>query len=277
MDLRVLGHFVAVYEQGSFSAASRSRFIAQPSLSAALKQLEDELGRPLFVRHARGVRATDAAEQLYPLAKQLLGQADAIQAMFSGRQVKEPFRLGLIKGLGVARMSTLLKQFTSTRDSLELTLVPPEEACDARLITRDLLLPGEQFLPTWVEEYQLAIPVGHPLSLLEKVCITDLADVAFIQRTPCDAWNSLKTLLREAAVSVDIRARIQTIEYAVGLVSAGVGCALIPVHAELQQHDVLFKPLQELQLNREIGLAWRRDGEVVQLLRLLLRPDFLGQ
>lgn len=273
MDLRVLGHFVAVYEQGSFSAASRSRFIAQPSLSAALKQLEDELERPLFVRHARGVRATDAAEQLYPLAKQLLGQADAIQAMFSGRQVKEPFRLGLIKGLGVARMSTLLKQFTSARDSLELTLVPPEEACDVRLITRDLLLPGEQFLPVWQEEYQLAVPIGHPLSLLERVCIADLADAAFIQRTPCDAWNSLKALLREAGVSLDIRARIQTIEYAIGLVSAGVGCALIPVHAELQQHDVLFKPLQELQLNREIGLAWRRDGEVVQVLRQLLRPD----
>ncbi|GAA0358491.1 LysR family transcriptional regulator [Bowmanella denitrificans] len=270
MDLRVLGHFVAVYEQGSFSAASRSRFIAQPSLSAALKQLEDELGRPLFVRHARGVRATDAAEQLYPLAKQLLGQADAIQAMFSGSQVKEPFRLGLIKGLGVARMSALLKQFCAARDSLELTLVPPEEACDARIITRELLIPGEKFHPIWQEDYQLALPMGHPLSLQEQICISDLADIAFIQRTPCEAWNNLKTLLRQAGIGLDIRARIQTIEYAMGLVSAGVGCALIPVHAELAQQDVLFRPLQELQQSREIGLAWRRDNDIIQLLGTLL-------
>ncbi|GAB3013114.1 LysR family transcriptional regulator [Bowmanella dokdonensis] len=270
MDLRALAHFVAVYEKGSLSAASRSRFIAQPSLSAALKQLEGELGRQLFNRHARGVKATEAAEQLYPLAKQLLGQADAIQAMFVGSRVKEPFRLGLSKGLGVVRMSSLLKELTAARDSLELTLVPPEDACDARIITRDLLLPGEKFQLVWREQYQLAIPVNHPLSLLGRICLEDLADVAFIQRTPCEAWTLLRDQTRKAGISLDIRARIQTIEYALGLVSAGLGCALIPVHPELEQQDIRFQTLQGLELAREIGLAYRQETEIVQMLRQLL-------
>ncbi|MDF2178656.1 LysR family transcriptional regulator [Aliiglaciecola sp. CAU 1673] len=275
MDLRALGHFIAVYEQGSLSAASKSRFIAQPSLSAALRQLEEEVGRQLFVRHARGVKATEAAEQLYPLAKQLLGQADAIQAMFAGNRVKEPFRLGLIKGLGVTRMSNLLKHFTSARETMELTLVPPEERCDARLITRDMQVPGEQFIPVWSEQYLLAMPMGHPLGLKDSIQITDLTAQPFIQRTPCEAWNKLRVLLQQQQVSLDIRARIQTIEYALGLVGAGLGIALVPVHQEMLssqdvRQDIRFCALQGLELVREVGLAYRQETDIVQVLRQLV-------
>ena len=71
MDLRALEYFVTIYESGSLSAASKKKFIAQPSISASLKQLEHSLSTRLFVRHARGVQVTHAGKQLYPLAKQL--------------------------------------------------------------------------------------------------------------------------------------------------------------------------------------------------------------
>jgi LysR family transcriptional regulator, benzoate and cis,cis-muconate-responsive activator of ben and cat genes len=263
MELRPLAHFVAVYEQGSLSSASRRRFIAQPSLSAAIKQLENELGQQLFLRHARGVKATEAAEQLYPLAKQLLAQADAIHSVFSGGLKKEPFRLGVTKGLGVSRMSALLKAFTSARDALELSLVPPEDSSDARIITRDLLQQGEHYQLIWQDSYQLAVPANHPLSLQNSISINDLTDMAFIQRSPCEGCAALRHLAQQAGIKLDIRARIQTIEYALGLVSAGVGCALVPVHEELHSPDIRFVPLQGLELSREIGLAWRQQTEII--------------
>ena len=87
MDLKALAYFIAVYEKKSISAAAKACFIAQPSISSAIKQLEQSLKNQLFTRHARGVLPTDAGNQLYPLAKQLLGQADAIKSVFDEKLI----------------------------------------------------------------------------------------------------------------------------------------------------------------------------------------------
>ena len=267
MDLRALDYFIAIYESGSLSAASKAKYIAQPSISASLKQLEHSLSSTLFIRHARGVKATTAGEQLYPLAKQLLGQADAIGELFSDKSANLPFRLGLTKGLGVERMSKLLKQFTTAVDALELTLVDPQDDCDARIISKDLLLPKETFVPMWREDYQLAMPINHAFRLKENITLSDLTDVAFIQRSPCEGWTLLSKALHDAHIKLDVRARIQTIEYAAGLVRAGLGCAFIPVLMDgPQEQDIIYRSLQGVKLSRDIGLAFRETSKTVEIL-----------
>ena len=270
MDFRALEYFVTIYESGSLSAASKKKFVAQPSISSSLKHLEQSLSTSLFVRHARGVQATHAGEQLYPLAKQLLGQAAAIRDVFSTDTTKTPFRLGLIKGLGVARMSDLLGRFTRSVDALELTLVSQDEACQARIISRDLLQNNEQFVPMWQEEYRLAIPLDHPLGLIDSVVITDLQNLAFVQRSPCEGWLYLKQALDNAKVRLDTRAKIQTIEYALGLVKAGLGCAFIPVSDDIvKDKDIHFKPIKNLSISREIGLGYTHESDTVKVLQAL--------
>lgn len=268
MDLRALDYFVAIYETGSLSAASKAKFIAQPSISASLKQLEQNLNTELFIRHARGVKASSAGEQLYPLAKQLLGQAGAITQLFNDNKFKQPFRLGLIKGLGVDRMSRLLRQFTTTVDALELTLVSPEDPCEARIISKDLLANDELFVAMWTERYQLAIPRSHALGLQEHVSIDDLQGLPFIQRSPCEGWQHLSKQLQSKEVKPDIRARIRTIEYALGLIKAGLGCAFIPVSQEdVQDLDIIFRPLIDLPILREIGLAYKQESSIIEALK----------
>jgi len=267
MDLRALDYFVAIYETGSLSAASKAKFIAQPSISASLKQLELSLGSVLFTRHARGVKATPAGEQLYPLAKQLLGQAQAISELFIDKSSNLPFRLGLTKGLGVERMSKLLKHFTTAIDALELTLVDPEDKCDARIISKDLLQEKETFVPMWQEDYQLALPVSHALRLKDSIKLHDLSGIAFIQRNPCEGWNQLSKALAQSNIQLDVRARIQTIEYAKGLVRAGLGCAFIPVSMDgPQEAEIIFRTLQGMTLSRDIGLAFSQHSPTVDIL-----------
>jgi DNA-binding transcriptional LysR family regulator len=267
MDLRALDYFVAIYETGSLSAASKAKFIAQPSISASLKQLELSLGSELFIRHARGVKATPAGEQLYPLAKQLLGQAQAISELFIDKSSNLPFRLGLTKGLGVERMSNLLKHFTTAIDALELTLVDPEDKCDARIISKDLLQEKETFVPMWQEDYQLALPVSHALRLKDSIKLCDLSGIAFIQRNPCEGWNQLSKALAQSNIQLDVRARIQTIEYAKGLVRAGLGCAFIPVSMDgPQEAEIIFRTLQGMTLSRDIGLAFSQHSPTVDIL-----------
>ncbi|HBN90100.1 MULTISPECIES: LysR family transcriptional regulator [Rheinheimera] len=266
MDIRQLNYFVAVYEQGSVSAAARYCCVAQPSLSAALRQLEQELGVTLFLRLPKGVLPTEDGEKLYGHAGRLLGQLQSLKASFREPVARVKFRLGLIRALGVERMSQLLREFSNSVAGLELHLVEPEEPCDARIITPHQLKAGEAFQPIWRDSYLLAMPPGTALSLQQQIQLTDFEQLPLIKRTPCDAWNILYPELVRLGVKPDIRADIQTIEYALGLVSAGVGCALVPnFDSLLQRQDITLSTITSLNLQREIGLAYPKNQDSVSL------------
>ncbi|XQW84495.1 LysR family transcriptional regulator [Thalassotalea piscium] len=276
MDLRALRYFVAVVEQQSFSGAAKVCFIAQPSISAAIIQLEQELKQTLFIRHTRGVKITEQGEKLYPLATQLLGQADAIKQSFIRKQDKTTFLLGVTRGLGVKRMSALLKDFTASQPTMELTLVPHQDDADARIVLKEELRADEQYLSLWREDYVLALPSNHPLSLFDKISMSHLHQVAVIERTPCLAWQALNETLALSGIELDIRAKIQTIDYALGLVKAGLGCALVPVYPEVLEHkDIVFKPINGLKLTREIVLAYEQESDIVLSLKTIAQQHQL--
>ena len=271
MDLKSLNYFISVYELKSFSAAAKACFIAQPSISAAIAQLEQQLKVKLFIRHARGVTPSEQGKKLFPLAKQLLGQAGAIKNVFSEKTHKQPFNLGVTRGLGVERMSLLLKEFTSANPSVELTLVPHTENVDARIILKDELQENEQYIDMWHEDYLLAVPYDHIFALEDTVTIQQLDGLPFIQRMPCSAWDHLQDTLAIAGISLDVRAKITTIDYALGLVHAGLGCAFLPAHSEIiKRSDVVFRPIVGLQLTREIVLAYTTSSKAINNLKRLV-------
>ncbi len=76
MEFRQLKYFVAIARHGSFSTAAQRIGIAQPALSTQIANLEKEIGRTLFDRHARGVRLTDAGEKLLDHAVAILQRVD---------------------------------------------------------------------------------------------------------------------------------------------------------------------------------------------------------
>ncbi|MBE7213702.1 LysR family transcriptional regulator [Shewanella benthica] len=277
MNLRSLNYFVAVVERGSISGAAKECFVAQPSISAAISQLETRLETQLFHRHGKGVSPTDSGLRLYPLAQKLLNESQAIESLFKQPQQQTPFRLGLIRSLGVHRMSGLLKDFTNACADMELTLVEANEDAEARIITTSDLTRGEDFYPIWHDDYLLAIPSSFSLSLQTQIRLQDLDQQAFIHRAPCEALSSLQQLMDLEGIQVQVRARIQTIEYAVGLVAAGLGIALVPaLPALLEQRNITFRPLQDIELKRTVGLALPRDARLneqqVQLLQVCKNP-----
>jgi DNA-binding transcriptional LysR family regulator len=76
MDLRQLRYFVQIAESGNFSRAAEVLRVAQPSLSQQIKQLEEELGAKLLIRHARGVTTTEQGLQFYDHARRIIQEVD---------------------------------------------------------------------------------------------------------------------------------------------------------------------------------------------------------
>jgi len=260
MDTRQLGYFVAVFEHGSISAAARHCLVAQPSVSAALLQLEAELNCSLFIRLPKGVKPTEEGERLYSQASQIISQLQAVKASFSKPPKRLQFRLGLVRALGVERMSQLLKDFHSQLPGLELHLVEPDEPCDARIINIRQIKAGEHYQHLWSDAYLLAIPAQHPLCAKAEIALEDFKKLPLIKRTPCDAWDQLQTALNRHNIKADIRANIHTIEYAIGLVGAGIGCALLPAfESHRNRAEMQIRPLQLPLVERELVLAFSKE------------------
>jgi DNA-binding transcriptional LysR family regulator len=267
MELRSLKYFQAVYEQRSVSGAARQCFVSQPSITTAIQQLESTLDTRLFVRHARGVLPTPAADKLYPIAKEMSDKTQSILNLFSGGPTPVPLRLGLMRSLGAQRMSYLLKKLTKRIDNLEITLVDPEEPCDVRVVLSQSKARNENFVAIWQDHYQLALPKDWPLADKDKITLSDLDAMPFINRSPCDVLDKLKLMMSHEAIQFQPRANIRTIEYAWQLVSAGIGAALLPDWQEISEsEELILKPIENVNLHTDIGLAFKTNTQNSSLI-----------
>ncbi|MDF2692638.1 MAG: Transcriptional regulator, LysR family [Labilithrix sp.] len=260
MDLRELGYFVAVYEERSVSAAARRCFISQPSVSAALANLEHELGTKLFVRHRRGVVPTDAGERLHPLARRLADEASAVRALFRAPTSRPRLKLGLMPSLDIARTLAIVAPLVSDARA-DLKLVDADSPCDVRIVSESMKKKGETFVPLWSEKYVVALPPGHPLALKPALRKRDLVGAKVVERCHCE-YGPRFTEAARSGRRLEVAAVAASEEWAVALVSAGLGIAFLPEGVVRQSDHVTVRPLVDVHASREVGLAYDDAAEL---------------
>lgn len=122
MNLNQLSYFNAVCAYQSISKAADCLHISQPSLSAAIRELENEFGVTLFTRHYRGVRLTEEGQVLYKLSKELVSRAEqtvmTMKDLGCGRKV---LKLGVPPMIGSLILPRISQAFSGTEISLEIT------------------------------------------------------------------------------------------------------------------------------------------------------------
>lgn len=256
MNFRAIHYFVAVYEELSLSLASKRCFVAQPSISSAIQQLEGELECKLFVRHTKGVTPTPDGETLYPYARKLLEDIQAIKMLY-----KEPTRpvsltIALMPFLSGKRISLIFKALLGALPGLDLEVVDLTEVSDARIITASQVGKEETFHKLWVDRYVLAMPEGHPLSIYTAIPLAELDDAPFISRQPCDVNDAWQFAMQQSGVLLDVKATVKNEEYALDLVAAGLGVSVVPNHSTSGRSNIVTRTVQDVTLEREVGLAY---------------------
>jgi DNA-binding transcriptional LysR family regulator len=254
MDLRALRYFSAVYEERSVTAAARLCFVSQPSISTALAGLERDLETQLFVRHKKGATPTASAEQLYPIARRMVDEAEAVKTLFRKPRARRELTLGLMRALDLTRTSEILRQLPRTA-GLQLRLVGAGDICDARIISRSMLQSGEQFIPLWTEPYVVAIPSTHRLAIKIKLLVSDLVGEQVIDRPYCEQ----NVLSAPGDLNLETVAVAQSEEWALALVAAGVGIAVMPRGAARAGPSVVVREVSDVRLTRQVGLAYGRS------------------
>jgi DNA-binding transcriptional LysR family regulator len=191
--LRQLSYFVAAGESGSVTLASERVNISQPSISAAIAQLEAEFDIQLFIRHhAQGLSLTPAGERFLTAAKALLQQAEELRDVADevATAVSGPLNIGTFRTYAPLLISGVWKSFLDRYPKVKLRISEGDEALlIAKLrraeislaltyshhITDDLAFEPLAELPTYV-----LLAASHPLATRKSVRLADLADEPFV-------------------------------------------------------------------------------------------------
>ena len=261
MDIRELRYFAAVYRARNLTAAARACFVSQPSISTAITNLEAELGTTLFIRHKKGVAPTASAEQFHALARRIIDEADAARSLFRKPATRTTVTLGLMRTLDVPRTIALLKPLTARTD-IALRLVGSDEGADAGIISKSMLRADEHFVALWSERYVAALPPSHPLTLKDRLRTADLAGAAMIDRCHCEQSE----FFGRAAQRRQSAAIAQSEDWAMALVAAGVGIAIVPEGVAKGNPDVAVREI-EVKVRREVGLAYRASVPLADALK----------
>lgn len=271
MELYQIRHFVAVADTGSFTKGAIRAAVSQPSISAAISKLEEELGQQLLNRGQGHVTLTPAGQKLLDSAREILSACTNIKSELKGLsngKAEETVRIGTLRTLPTIHIAALTAVFCQASEGMSVELIEgPKEKLQELLSQSKLHLSitslgqteGTKSLPLFTEPYVLMVPTAHPFAQRKSVKLEDLHNQRFILRTGCETFKDTTDLMIARSIRTKVVFRTDQDDRALGLVASGLGIALMP--ALFHMPGVVGVPVRDFERTRTIGLQWLRGAE----------------
>ena len=290
VTLTELRYVVAVADTGHFGRAADECHVSQPTLSTQIKKLEGQLGVPIFERTSKRVRLTAAGERIVERARAILEEVRAIGDLARGHRepLAGPFRLGVIPTLGPYFLPWLLRPLQAAFPRLQLILQESITATllddllahrvDAALLALPVTAPRLTAEPLFDEPFFVLAPTTDPLAARKRVREADLTGhrVLLLTEGHCLRDQALQ-ICGAGRTPHDDAFRATSLETLRHMVSAGLGCTLLPALAApslSQTKGSVARPFCAPAPYRRIGLVWRQsfpNAAAVQALTAFIR------
>jgi DNA-binding transcriptional LysR family regulator len=295
LELRQLRYFATVAEELHFGRAAKRLHMTQPPLSQTIQALEELLGAALFVRSRREVSLTPAGQALLPEARRMLEQSQQLPELVLRAAAGEAGRLSLafVSSADYSVLPPFLRAYRAAYPQVQIGL--REATSDFQLdellhgrIDAGLLIPPLperareelDYLPVLAEPLILAAPAGlealRASGPVRLAALPALALIIFPRAIAPALHDAIVGVFRAAGITPEIGQEAIQMQTIVGLVSAGMGIALVPQSvSNLMRPGVEYRPLADPTPLVETGLAWRRDNRspVLQGFLELLRKN----
>ena len=290
MELYQIRYFLAVCGTLNFTRAAEQCHVSQPSLTRAVKKLEDELGGELLRRERSRTHLTELGHRMRPFLQQSLDSAMAAKAQAEsyGRGETAPLHLGISATIEIRILLPALRELARAMPGLKLHLV--------RRPARDVmqqLEEGENELcvtalgevtweridqwPLFTEDFVLFAGSMHPLGGKGAVEITDLKGQQIITRPYCEHAGTFSAILEQRRIPVDGYHELSDQSDLGATVSEGLGVGIAPRSAQIPE-SVVAVPIKDAELRRTVSLfavSGRRYSPAASgLIRLLRAADW---
>ena len=280
MTLTELRYIVAVARERHFGRAAEACHVSQPTLSVAIKKLEEELDVKIFERGSNEVSLTPLGEAIVRQAQSVIEQAQGIReiAQRGKDPLAGPLRLGIIYTIGPYLLPELVRHAIDMTPQMPLIL---QENFTVKLL--DMLRTGEldcaimaepfpdtglAIAPLYDEPFVVAVPAAHPFAQRQEISAEELKSetMLLLGTGHCFRDHVLEVCPEFARFSSDTEgikksfegSSLETIKH---MVASGMGVTVVPqlsVPREPQPH-LVFIPFAAPVPSRRVVLAWRRS------------------
>ncbi|AKF80127.1 LysR family transcriptional regulator [Myxococcus fulvus 124B02] len=293
MEMHQVRYFLAVSETHSFTRAAERCRVSQPTLTAAIKKLEGELGGPLLLRDRSGAKLTPLGRRVLPRLQRIEDENRSVALIAENhRRLKQvPLRVGVLNTIGPARLARDLAAFRAVAPGVEVelrigtrdTVVQQLEEAEVDLVITHAAPPTPEWCvvaPLYEERYLVVLPPGHRLTAQDTVPLAALADEPYIDRLSCEMREQVGALCTSREVALYASYRTEREEWVQSLVAAGVGFAFMPEHSILpSQGSATARPLVDPVLQRTVSLMRSGDRTAPPAAKLFWRTllDSVGR
>ena len=272
LDLQALRIFKAVADEASVTRAAAQLHYVQSNVTTRLRQLEAELGVPLFHRVGGRLVITPAGIKLRGYADRLLRLAqEAKRCVVSDGVPRGPLAIGSMETTAAARLPRLLAEFHARYPEVELLIEtgPTDHLVqrvvdfrlDAALVGAPVEQPALESHAVFEEELALITSRTHG----RVASARDVADrMLLVFRTGCTYRRRLERWLESGGVTPRRTLEFGTFEGILGCVAAGMGVSLMPqviIQQRGLRHTVAVHPIPPRFAKVQTVLVWRRDAE----------------
>lgn len=284
MTLTELRYLVAVAEEKHFGRAAERSFVSQPSLSAAIKHIEDELGVRVFERGKRGVELTEVGAEIVAQARRTLEEAARIKAVAKRGKGRHRLKLGVIHTIAPYLLPPLVVTLRKIAPQMSLDIEENMTAnldrllraaeLDAAIVALPYEAPGIEVEPIYDEEFLVVVPQGHRLARRRAIRADELdsEELLLLPVGHClrDQVLAACTEFSQPPPAGRLGNSLETLR---SMVASGLGITVLPATALTERYATpLIKavPFAEPKPKRRVAVAWRKAVARSQAVRKLI-------
>lgn len=277
LDIKRIRYVLAVAQERSFSGAAESLRIAQPALSSQIKDLERDLGVPLFSRHSRGAEITEAGEIVVRYGLQILDDLEAMRHEIKGAE-KRPsgrVRMGIPYSVSVVLTVPLLQYLEKHYPEISLDVAQAfsgfveewliSDKVDCAVLLTDPRKSKLRVDPLVQEDLFLIVSAGSALAQRQSISFKKACEMPLILPTRI---HGLRVLLEGVALSqnkaMNIKTEIDAGHELIKLVEQQFGATILArcsVHDQLQRGTVKAIRVTQPRLTRTVYLGAGKTGQ----------------
>ena len=292
MEMHQVRYFLAVAEELNFTRASERCNVTQPSLSRAVKLLEEELGGLLFHRERDSTRLTDLGHMARPYLQSVYDQSSLVKRLSRELAKKWPLKLGIMSTISPDEIVDLIANIRTRHPEVELKLCDANaKDLRAQLLAGDLevaiyALPGKEpderihSIPLFREQMVLAVQRDHRLAETGAFPVQEMNGEYYIHRVNCEFAGYADVILEQNGVTCNPVYWSERDDWTLAMVAAGLGFAFMPANS-VKHPGVIGLPIVQPEFWREVGLVSvrgrRYSPAVGSLVREAMRKTWFGQ
>jgi DNA-binding transcriptional LysR family regulator len=273
MEMNQVRYFLAVCEHRNFTHAASASNVSQPSLTTAIKKLEDELGGALFIRDRAGCRLTPLGQLVKPRLERVHAETREVkaEAVRHTRLERVPIGIGIGDTVGSNKIAAAVERFRERLPQAEIELIVGRtedllsKLRDGQL---DVVVASTEASPDlyridhlYDEQYRVVVSKDHDLAKLDAVTLGDLAKTTMLDRPNCEMRDTLHATCSDLGHSLYASYRSNRVDWLIDLARQGSGAVILPETAIPDDTALTTMQIEDMHIQRDIvALRYRHQS-----------------